>query len=99
MAKTRNKYVVKSHFGQLFAWEIRLNASCDGDRATDGWVVGRFVSLTPHRLECDYEAQIGSMQEVQGRCGCHIRRACPKEVELVDGRRERVLQMGSRTIA
>ena len=27
------------------------------------------------------------MQEMQGRCGCHIRRACPKEVELVDGRR------------
>ena len=29
MAKTRSKYVVKSHFGQLFAWEIRLNASCE----------------------------------------------------------------------
>ena len=28
MAKTRSKYVVKSRFGQLLAWKIRLNASC-----------------------------------------------------------------------
>ena len=31
MAKTRSKYVVKSRFGQLFAWEIRLNASCEAE--------------------------------------------------------------------